>query len=35
MRGSGLFESLDDVRGLLELAEIETLAHEPRGTRVT
>ena len=35
MRGSVLFESFDDVRGLLELAEIETLAHEPRRTRVT
>ncbi len=30
MRGAGLFESFDDVRGLLELAEIEKLAYELR-----
>jgi maltose alpha-D-glucosyltransferase/alpha-amylase len=30
MRGSGLYESLEDVRGLLELAEIEKLAYELR-----
>jgi maltose alpha-D-glucosyltransferase / alpha-amylase len=30
MRGSGIFESFDDVRGLLELAEIEKLLYELR-----
>ena len=30
MRGSGIFDSFDDVRGLLELAEIEKLLYELR-----
>jgi maltose alpha-D-glucosyltransferase/alpha-amylase len=30
MRGSGIFESFDDVRGLLELGEIEKLLYELR-----
>jgi predicted trehalose synthase len=30
MAGSGLFSSFDDVRGLLELAEIEKLLYELR-----
>ncbi|HKU46188.1 MAG TPA: hypothetical protein VJQ58_04850, partial [Burkholderiales bacterium] len=30
MRGAGLYESFDDVRGLLELAEIEKLLYELR-----